>query len=166
MSRNILPIPEFPGYFISNVGEVYSELKGNLKLLKLNLNKRHGRFQISIKNNSGVRKTIAVHILVAKVFLGKRPIGMQITHLDNNRLNNHVTNLKYCTPKENDSHKDIFGTRTNTKGQKNGSSKLTEDQVLKIRSDNRPSSLVAKEYGVGYNTIYNIKNNIKWSHIK
>lgn len=42
-----------------------------------------------------------VHVLVAETFIGPRPDGMQIDHIDRDGTNNHVSNLRYVTPAEN-----------------------------------------------------------------
>lgn len=42
-----------------------------------------------------------VHRLVALAFLGERPAGMVIDHIDRNKANNNISNLRYCTPSEN-----------------------------------------------------------------
>ena len=45
-----------------------------------------------------------VHVLVAEHFIGERPEGFDINHIDRNKLNNSVKNLEYCTHKENMRH--------------------------------------------------------------
>ena len=53
-------------------------------------------------------------------------------------------------------------------GEKNGRVKLTEQQVLEIRSDSlaqRPASELAKTYGVCANQILRIQNGKSWKHL-
>jgi hypothetical protein len=47
------------------------------------------------------KKTIYIHTLVAESFLGVRPEGMVIDHIDGDKSNNHLTNLRYATVAEN-----------------------------------------------------------------
>ena len=42
-----------------------------------------------------------VHRLVALAFLGERPEGMVIAHIDRDKTNNHISNLRYCSLSEN-----------------------------------------------------------------
>jgi hypothetical protein len=68
-----------------------------------------------------VKKFYRVHILVASTFYKGRPEGLDCAHLDGNKANNNISNLKFVTRKENESHKVIHGTRA--VGDKNGNSK-------------------------------------------
>ena len=43
---------------------------------------------------------VYLHTVVAECWLGKRPEGLEIDHIDRNSLNNHYTNLRYVTKSE------------------------------------------------------------------
>ena len=51
------------------------------------------------------------------------------------------------------------------KGLKNPNTKLTEAQVIAIRSDTRLLRVIAKEYKVGISQISHIRTGKKWKHI-
>ena len=51
------------------------------------------------------------------------------------------------------------------KGEKNGQAKLTETDVMAIRSDSRTNVVIAAHYGVSQTTIGEIKNRVWWKHV-
>lgn len=47
------------------------------------------------------KRHVSVHSLVARTFLGPRPAGAHIHHIDGDKRNNAPSNLEYVTPTEN-----------------------------------------------------------------
>lgn len=88
------------GYEISNLGNVRRmKNDGNYKYLKCSvMNRGYRYFQIHRK---GTRKNYLIHHLVAELFIGERPDGLVIDHIDRDKLNNKLENLRYITIKEN-----------------------------------------------------------------
>ena len=64
-------------------------------------------------SNQGKNQVRTVHSLVAETFIGTRPDGMEVCHNDGDRANNHLDNLRYDTPSENELDKLRHGTHTN-----------------------------------------------------
>ena len=83
-------------YYVTPEGRVF---RGNRELRKNKQNK--GYVSATIRYLDGTRKLKLVHRLVAEAFIGPRPAGMDIDHVDGNRSNNHYTNLEYVTHSEN-----------------------------------------------------------------
>lgn len=54
----------------------------------------------------GYDKWVYVHTLVAECWLGPKPEGLQVDHIDRNKYNNHHGNLRYVTQSENNYNKD------------------------------------------------------------
>ena len=52
----------------------------------------------------GKPKLVAVHTLVLLAHGPARPAGAVVNHRDGNRSNNHISNLEWCTPAENERH--------------------------------------------------------------
>lgn len=85
-------------YQISNLGRVKSLKKPNSIILKPGLNKPGYKFVILTKH--GVQTNHMIHRLVALHFLPQSDKTV-VNHLDENKLNNCVDNLEWCTHKEN-----------------------------------------------------------------
>lgn len=99
---------EFPDYRITKSGRVFSYRQGNtLKPLSLVLDNM-GYPIVKLYYRGGTKKfrTIAVHRLVADTFI-PNPNGYEcINHKDENKINNSVTNLEWCTKLYNNIYKE------------------------------------------------------------
>jgi hypothetical protein len=84
----------FGSYFVSNDGKV----KRYEKELKLQIVK--GYHHVILCEN-GKLKNYYVHRLVLTLFKDDCPDGHECDHIDRNRLNNHVDNLRWVTHYEN-----------------------------------------------------------------
>ena len=80
----------------------------------------------------GTMKKFNIHTLVMESFVGKRPIGLVINHIDGNAANNNLSNLEYCTQSENVKHSFKIG-KASQLGTKNSMAKYSEERVIKIR---------------------------------
>ncbi len=116
----------------------------------------------------GQRRRFGVHQLVALAFLGPKPsLQHQVAHLDGQRLNNHVSNLAWLLPIENDAHKDLHGTRL--RGSQIHSAKLVEAQVVLIRQAlavGIRQCALAQTYGVSDSTVSLIARGKTWRHVQ
>jgi hypothetical protein len=77
-------------------------------------------------NREGKRVNYLFSHLVARLFIGERPEGLVIDHIDRNPLNNNVSNLRYITQKENTHNSDKYRhdiTETDTRLRRNISAK-------------------------------------------
>ena len=93
-------VPGYEGrYEVSNLGEVRSYATGRLRVVVAPVAKNGYRYAFLTQDGKRVGRT--VHQLVCLAFHGPRPDGMQVRHLDGNKLNNHLDNLLYGTPSEN-----------------------------------------------------------------
>ena len=85
------PIDDLPGYSVSNEGRVRKDSTGQIMVLS--------------KNGGYCRITISKHVhrLVANAFLEKPDDTEKcwVDHVDGNRSNNNVENLRWVTPSEN-----------------------------------------------------------------
>lgn len=107
-------------YTIDDSGNIYSN---NIKMHPYKINS--GYLAIKLRNK-GIVKSYLIHRLVAEYFLNGSGI---VDHIDGNRLNNKVNNLRYCTQKEN---LDFKGHDFNS-GNNHCKSVFTLEQVKYIR---------------------------------
>ncbi len=91
-----MTISDFPNYQVSNWGNVKSTLRG--KLLKPNLSRAYSQVCL-YKDKKAYSKPI--HHLVANAFLLNSENKPEIDHIDRNKLNNRVENLRWVTLSEN-----------------------------------------------------------------
>ena len=93
-------ISEYMNYQVSNIGRVRNTETG--KILKHGMGTT-GYYIVSLTKD-GVKKTRQVHKLVADEFLDKPEIDdtlLVVDHIDHDRLNNQVSNLRYVTRSQN-----------------------------------------------------------------
>lgn len=120
-------VPILDGFYEINVhGEVWRRGTNEVPRRKRKPVILRGYETMRLTNNSGI-KNYSVHSLVAEAFLGPRPKGLCVNHIDANKRNNHPSNLEYCTAGENTNHARALGLIPS------GNPKLTKEQVIEIR---------------------------------
>ena len=107
-------IKDYEGlYQVSNLGRIrsldrlvkhafkgYSRLKGKIKPCRKNT---HGYLNINLCKD-GKAKTLLIHRLVAQAFLPNPDNLPEVNHKDENKENNRVDNLEWCTSLYNNSY--------------------------------------------------------------
>lgn len=169
MIVEIKPIPDFPGYYISNDGRVYSSKKNSGFFIPIKIRKtKRGYMQVGIYNKKA--RWMPVHRLVLKAFIGEPPAGFECAHLNGNPIDNNLENLKWVSKAENAYHKKIHGTEY--RGSRVNTAKLTAEKVLEIRSKFKRTGPkisntkeLCEEFGVNFRTISSIVNRNIWKHI-
>lgn len=156
-----LSIPDFPDYYITDDGVVWSHKYKLPRKLKLNPGK-NGYITVSLQK--GPKKHfLLVHRLVGLVFI-PNPLNLPfVCHSDDNRSNNRKANLFWGTRQDNMDDMKTKGRQCN--GSKTNTAKLTEQDVLDIRASADTPLVLSLRYNISRNSIYAILSRITWKHI-
>ena len=96
-------------YEVSNLGRVRANLWARRRRVipgwVLSQKKRRdGYLEVRLVHVAWARVCISVHRLVAEAFIGERPDGYHVNHIDGVRTNNMVDNLEFLSCRENIRH--------------------------------------------------------------
>lgn len=163
-------------YAITSYGRIIS-YKNKIeegKFLKGTLLAGYPTFALRADNTS---TTFYIHRVAAKVFLNKpSDAHIFVIHLDHNKKNNHIDNLKWVTKDEMDEHTQkspkVQASKLRRKEYRpTKGHKLTASDVAKIKrkvfDPNRKLRLkmIAKQFNISEMQLYRIKNGENWAHI-
>ena len=157
-----LPVVGHEGYEVSSLGRIASIRNGERFVRKPNSATRYLSVSFKKRREDSEQKSKNIHSVVAEAFIGPRPKGMVVRHIDGDRYNNAASNLTYGTPNENvyDSIK-----HKTYKGSKNGRAVLDERHVALIRmllDRGLGSSELSRQLGVSVGTVHAIKTGRNW----
>lgn len=140
-------------YRVSNTGLVMSLYGKTPRILKPSVTKMHQQVLLYKRR---VPVSVYVHTLVAECFIGERPQGCDIHHIDENPLNNHVDNLQYV-----DRYTHIHLSSNVTR--------LTDNEVTAMIFAYNTSRLTMKEigrpFGADKQRVYAIVKGKAWAHL-
>ena len=155
-------------YEVSSMGNVRSSATGQgrqRRQLRPTVT-RWGYCHTALSRNDN-RRGYFVHCLVAEAFIPNPEHKSQVNHIDGNKCNNSVSNLEWCTAKENTAHALRLGLAPHAKGERHGKAKLNTTQVINIRHCRGSATCrrLAELYGVSNGTICSIWTRRTWSHV-
>lgn len=140
--------------------------------LKLNTD-REGYIRCTL-SKSGKTRRYLVHRIIAMTFI-PNPQGLpQINHIDEDKHNNRIENLEWCTTNYNLSFNGGRKKRALTKtgkpnllgsGENHYASKLKNGQVIDIYRDQRNYKEISAHYNISITTVYNIKKKRRWTNL-
>ena len=105
-----------------------------------------------------------VHRIVMAAFVGPRPPGKEVRHLNGDGSDNRISNLRYGTHAEN--MRDMEAHGTVPRGERNGHAVLDDQKVRFIRSSDMAPGDLAEMFGVGRGCIMKVINRERWRHVK
>lgn len=153
----------FPNYSVSSFGRVRNDKTGRVLNPSIDM---YGYPQVSLYIDKQIR-TFRVHRFVALAFLGEPPDGKpQVAHNDGNHCNNHVSNLRWASNRENMRDKQLHGRQTC--GEKHYRAKLTDVAVAEIRKMHATGTTlaaIAGAYGINNMTVRAVVTRKTWKHV-
>lgn len=165
-------VPDFPGYVVSDQGEVYCNLgfhphikkfEDKYRLIKGGKARDNRRVVSLSKDGRVVYKQ--VHTLVLESFIGPCPPGLEGCHNDGDHTNNKLENLRWGTRASNAKDRLKHGKFDPKKSKQ----RLTENDVIEIlkRLDNNElQDKIAKDYQVTQALINKINRGENWRKLQ
>lgn len=157
-------VKEFEGHYqVSNLGNVRSIKFG--KILPIVETNKFGYKKFMLRKPN-YKKIVFTHRVVAECFINNPLNKPFVNHKNSIKNDNNIENLEWCTASENLKHSFSHGKNSQV-GERNAKSKLTSDEVYKIKfeTDGMIHSQIAKIYNIHTNHVGSIKRNERWSHI-
>jgi hypothetical protein len=159
-------------YKVSNFGNVDSlnyRGRGKRKRLISCINNTKGYMRVGLSFN-GTEKKYTVHRLVAICFIPNPNNYKQVNHIDGNKLNNHVSNLEWCSHQQNMRKAWELGLYQPKYGEKHVNAKIKEADVIEIfRLYNIVGWLqqrIADHFGINVSTVSGILRRKFWKHVE
>lgn len=123
-----------------------------------------GYGNIGARKEDGKLSTLRAHRVSWEIHYGPVPYGLLVLHKCDNRVcvnPDHLFLGNYM-----DNMNDMIEKGRSRKGERHHAAKLTDNDVLAIRADERALSEIAGDYPVHKATISAIKNGKLWGHVK
>lgn len=161
----IKEVPNFPMYYATECGRVISRQRGKLKFINGKLDK-DGYIHLILRKEK-VNYYKRLHRIIAETFIPNDDSDYVVAHIDGDKSNNCVGNLKYCTQKENICDKFTHGTMPI--GEDVHNSKITREIAFKIKTMlilGLSSKFISKELCIAKSIVDNIKYGRTWNHVE
>lgn len=115
-----------------------------------------------------LRKELLAHRISYEIFNGEIPTGLLICHKCDNRSCVNPDHLFAGTQKDNIQDSLSKGRMLGPRGTKNGANKLTESQIIEIRTMRTSGATlvaIAGKFGISFQHVGAICSGFKWSHL-
>lgn len=156
-------VPGYEGlYRVSDHGRVFGVLRGGVLSPYLS-NKE--RAMVTLYRR-GACERVRTYRLVLLAFRGPPPKNTVACHNDGNPHNNHISNLRWDTTKNN--HADKYKHGTAQTGENHPRNRFTEQDVLRMREMRRFGAKfteIANVFGTAGTVVGRICRRQSWTHI-
>lgn len=146
----------FNNYLCNEKGEIYSLLSA--KIMKTHGDK-DGYQQLRMTVEKGKAVTVKAHRLIAQTFIPNPENKPFVNHKNGNKEDNTVSNLEWCTAKENNIHARQTGL-LNDYGINNSRAVCNEETLKEIRrliSEGKGNTEIEKMTSISNKVISNIR---------
>lgn len=147
----------FSNYDVTEDGQVWSRNKQ--RFMKL-AEHRCKYFFVQLVDDNGISHNRYVHRLVASMFIPTNDPSLQIDHIDGNKHNNHYTNLRWVTNRENAHAAMANGLMPHA---------VFDDaavhEICRAIASGESVASIAKKTGYPASAIYAIRLKRNWTHI-
>ena len=156
-------------YKISNLGRVIKITESGEELQDKKYGNGYEIIRIKLKN--GVWSSRYTHKIMAELFLKRKEGQDFVIHLNYDKKDNRLENLKWATRREKEIHQFSNPENKNIIRKLPSHAKLTETKVKfikrKIFDPNRRTRLkmIAKQFGISEMQLYRIKTGENWGHV-
>lgn len=147
---NIKKIDDLNNHYISDTGIIYSDISGELKQIKTYLDSR-GMYELVTISENNIRYKYLVHRLVAIHFIPNPNNYNEVNHINFDKTNNTVSNLEWCSRKENNNH--MFKVKTNVRNYRECDLYKAGFLIKHCMSVNEACRLAEDLYGASYSTL-------------
>ena len=125
---------------------------------------RDGYPRITLQDDTGKKRVVRIHILVARAFLGPAK-GRLVLHKSGKRKDPKLENLEYGSYEDNNDDKYIHGTHQ--MGEKNSRAEVTKKQAKEIyRLKGKLIQMeIAERYNISRQAVSDIHRGITWAEV-
>ena len=153
IGKEIKPHPKFPSYGANALGDIFN-IKFGRKLNPGPTSRGYLHLKIS---EGGKTKTYLAHRMVAECFLGPLLPSQTVDHLDFNKINNPIENIRIVTAGEN--HKSAILAGKIKKGLSHYKTRVSLKEIGAMRdmaANGFPQTEIGKKYGLSQPAISRI----------
>tara|TARA_R110000823_G_scaffold60494_1_gene144717 strand:+ start:188 stop:655 length:468 start_codon:yes stop_codon:yes gene_type:complete len=148
-------VDNFTDYLIYSNGDVFGKKRG--KFLKHYITVK-GYSTVLLYRKGYKKKHFKIHRLVANAFIENTYDKPCIDHIDRNKANNDISNLRWVTVKENNNNKGQY--KSNTSGHQHISYCGTRNRWIYVKVGNKRKTFKTKQEAIIWKFCELIKNKI------